>query len=89
MRRVKTEHDVVFGNAGAFEIIGNDKIGIVSLNPYFAVDDFQMNDELMNALTTILADRDYRIAVGIGVKNGFMRSLFILGNVENAFLTWL
>ncbi len=78
---LKAEHDVALGNACAFKLAGDIQVGVIHLNPDFAVDDFEMDDELMNALVIHPADFDQRVAVRVAVEDGFMRRLAVLRDV--------
>lgn len=50
---MKARDDVAFRHARAFEFVGNGEISVISLHPDFAVDDFEMSQNVVNAFVAL------------------------------------
>jgi hypothetical protein len=77
VRRMESQDDLVFRNARALQFGGNVEVGIVRLNPDLLVNDLDVNDKVMDTPRLAPPDCDQGIAVGLPVKQGFIRELGI------------
>ena len=69
---MKAEHDFALGETGLLQVSGNFKVGVIRVEPDLAVDDFQVDEKMVNPAFVGKADGDQGVTVALAVKQQFV-----------------
>src|SRR4051794_25432095 len=72
VRRMESEDNAIFRDAGFDQADGNAFLGAIALDPDFAVDDVEVNEDTMNASRALPSLRHYEIPVVFRVKHSLI-----------------
>jgi hypothetical protein len=82
---VECQDDVLFGNTSLDELVGDQAVGVIALNPNLSADNVDVDDRMVNPLPLVPAYAEEFVAVSLPVNERFGLDLTVGGLVGGVF----